>query len=473
MGPRPEPQPDPSSSSFAPRTTLDLVLSEVGIAELRAWLRAPPATDAAATATTPAEKRAALASLSALVSGAQGSGLTTLMTLLAKEMRLEAVWVGTGTPRIKALLAQACTSPVAVNGLQKVVIVDEFDALFSVDTVACTDVLGFTKKTATKIVCLARSTRNSRLADATKHMHRISFSKPSTSAVAGIVRRAVSSLGLDLPPETQAEIVSSAGGNIRGALAAVEFWGRRSSAEQAPVADSTPAAAAAASSVVEETDVDSSFMEGDASASLDGLDVVQNLLSENPGVTRCLQLYLRDPSVLSMGLNENYTNVASDISQCAAVSESFSAADTVEAHMYRHQAWDVFEAYGAFAVAGPVQRLHAPPGTRPGSSSSVTKFGTIWSKMYNQYAKLKNAKAIALGRAETLGLCCTLPIEDLAYVRGMLFDAISRWDGPEIRRLVRALGGTAAHALALMRLWTSEYKQTTHGKLKKVLLQQN
>lgn len=458
--------------AFAPRTTLDLVLSEVGIAELRAWLRSPPRDPGgdppdAATATTPAEKRAALASLSVLVSGAQGSGLTTLMTLLAREMRLEAVWVGTGTPRIKALLAQACTSPVAVNGLQKIVVVDEFDALFSVDTTACTDVLGFTKKTATKIVCLARSTRNSRLADATKHMHRISFSKPSAAAVSGIVRRAVASLGLDLPPETQAEIVSSAGGNIRGALAAVEFWGRGSADQHAPTAEvdgvGSPAAA-------EETDVDSSFMEGDASASLDGLDVVQNLLSENPGVTRCLQLYLRDPSVLSMGLNENYTSVASDIAQCAAISESFSAADTVEAHMYRHQAWDVFEAYGAFAVAGPVQRLHAPPGTRPGSSSAVTKFGTIWSKMYNHYAKMKNAKAIALGRAESLGLCCPLPIADLAYVRGMLFDAISRWDGPEIRRLVRGIGGSAAHALALMRLWHTEYKQTTHGKLKKVLL---
>jgi len=462
-----------------PRTTLDLVLSEVGIAELRAWLRAPPLDLLdAATPTTPAEKRAALASLSVLVSGAQGSGLTTLMKLLAKEMRLEAVWVGTGTPRIKALLAQACTSPVAVNGLQKIVVVDEFDALFSVDTVACTDILGFTKKTATKIVCLSRSTRNSRLADATKHMHRISFSKPSTSVVAKIVRRAVTSLGLDLPPETEAEIVSSAGGNIRSALAAIEFWGRGGSAVEAAV---EAAAAEQAEEVVvvdardcEEIDMgSSSFMEGDASASLDGLDVVQNLLSENPGVTRCLQLYLRDPSVLSMGLNENYTSVASDIRQCAAISESFSAADTVEAHMYRHQAWDVFEAYGAFAVAGPVQHLHAPPGRRPGSSSSVTKFGTIWSKMYNQYAKLKNAKAIALGRAETLGMCCTLHVEDLAYVRVMLFDAISRWDGPEIRRLVRGIGGTAAHALALMRLWTSEYKQTTHGKLKKVLLLQN
>lgn len=451
-----------------PRTTLDLALSDLGIAELRAWLRAPPAADAAA-ATTPAEKRAALASLSVLVSGAQGSGLTTLMKLLAKEMRLEAVWVGTGTPRIKALLGHACTSPVAVNGLQKIVIIDEFDALFSVDTAACTDVLGFTKKTAAKIVCLARSTRNSRLADATKHMHRISFSKPSTSAVAGIVRRAVASLGLDLPPETEAEIVSSAGGNIRGALAAVDFWGRRGAAAE----DQAPAPAVedeAKEDATEETYADSSFMEGDASASLDGLDVVQNLLTENPGVTRCLQLYLRDPSVLSMGLNENYTGVASDIGQCAAISESFSAADTVEAHMYRFQAWDVFEAYGAFAVAGPVQRLHAPPGPRPGSSSSVTKFGTIWSKMYNQYAKLKNAKAIALGRMETLGLCCTLHTEDLAYVRCMLFDAVSRWDGPEIRRLVRALGGSAAHALALMRLWTSEYKQTTHGKLKKMLL---
>lgn len=453
-----------------PRTSLDLALSDLGIAELRAWLRAPP-WDPAEAATTPAEKRAALSSLSVLVSGAQGSGLTTLMKLLAKEMRLEAVWVGTGTPRIKALLGHACTSPVAVNGLQKIVIVDEFDALFSVDTAACTDVLGFTKKTATKIVCLARSTRNSRLADATKHMHRISFSKPSTSVVAGIVRRAVSSLGLDLPPETEAEIVSSAGGNIRGALAAVDFWGRRGSSPAGdPVSAEQQAKVDDKEDAVEETCVDSSFMEGDASASLDGLDVVQNLLTENPGVTRCLQLYLRDPSVLSMGLNENYTGVVSDIGQCAAISESFSAADTVEAHMYRHQAWDVFEAYGAFAVAGPVQHLHAPPGPRPGSSSAVTKFGTIWSKMYNQYAKLKNAKAIALGRMETLGVCCTLHTEDLAYVRVMLFDAISRWDGLEIRRLVRGIGGSAAHALALMRLWTSEYKQTTHGKLKKVLL---
>ncbi len=440
-------------------------MSDVGIADLRAWLRAPPVEPSPAV--TAAEKRAAVtrrSSMAVLVSGAQGSGLTTLMRLLVKEMRLEPVWVGTGTPRIKALLAQACTSPVAVNGLQKVVIVDEFDALFAVDSTTCTDVLGFTKKTATKIVCLSRSTRNSRLADATKHMYRIAFSKPSSAAVAGIVSRAVTALGLNVPPETQAEIVSSANGNIRGALAAVDFWGR--GAAEAANAGAGDADADAGADVTADAGAD---VDGDVSARLDGLDVVQNLLGENPGVTRCLQLYLRDPSVLSMGINENYLGVASDISQCAAVSESFSAADTVEAHMYRHQAWDVFEAYGAFAVAGPVQTLHAPPGTRSGAAA-VTKFGTIWSKMYNQYAKLKNVRAIALGRGETLGMGASeLPVEDLAYVRGMLSDAISRWDGPEIRRLVASLGGTAAHALALMRLWNSEYKQTTHSKLKRVL----
>jgi hypothetical protein len=61
-----------------PRTSLDLALSDLGIAELRAWLRAPP-RDPAEAATTPAEKRAALSSLTVLVCGAQGSGLTTLL----------------------------------------------------------------------------------------------------------------------------------------------------------------------------------------------------------------------------------------------------------------------------------------------------------------------------------------------------------------------------------------------------------
>lgn len=427
---------------LAPRTSLDVALSDVGITQLRAWMREPSAAGE--------RKRAAL------VCAAPGSGLTTLLRLLAKEMNFEAVWIGTGTQRIKALLTDACTSPVAVNGKRKLVIVDEFDGLFASDITTCTDVLGFTKKSPTPFVCLAHTTRNSRLLDATKHMERFQFQRPSTAVVTGIVKRAITAGALQISEDALAGIVSSAAGNIREALAAVAFWGRGGQH-----ADVTAKHAIDEEEVVDVESIDPSM------ATIDGLDVVQNLLKEDPGVTRCLQLYLRDPSVLSMGLNENYLGAATSLDQCVPISESFSAADTVETHMYKHQAWDVFEAYGAYAVAGPVQALHSSQGkVKP---VTVTKFGSIWSKLYNQCAKTKNAKLISFGRMES-GLPGSLPVPDLGYVRDMLHLAVQRWDAAQIRQTVAALGGTPAHALALMRLWHTEYKQTAHGKLKKLFV---
>jgi hypothetical protein len=194
----------------------------------------------------------------------------------------------------------------------------------------------------------------------------------------------------------------------------------------------------------------------------EGLDSVQALLDNAPaGLDAALRAYATDPSIVSMGLWENYLRASASV--CPGVADSFSIADVVDTAMYAHQTWALSDVYGAIAVGGAAVLLDRDPA----ASFAVEKFGTIWSRGYNQCARTKNVRAIALARAEA-GLP-SMPVTDLAYVRQLLAAAVESGDRDRVRAAAAGVGGQAAAVLCVMRLWDTKYRQSQHARVKKML----
>lgn len=407
----------------APRTSLDSLLGAVEVASLRKWLAAESAPGRVA-----------------LVLGSPGSGVTTLLTLLVRELGMEPVWARAATPRLQAFLGDSGTSHTAVNGKRKVVIVDEYDVIVG-DGAASVDVASFLKRRpAAPVVLLAHAVRSAKTSDAAgKGAAKFVFQRPSWAVVARRLAKICELDGIDASAAQLEALARTVRGDVRGALAALDMYARK------PCRAET----------IEVRDVGE-----------EGLDVVDALLA-GPAVpvTEALRLYANDAAVVSNGLSENYTDAAADIEACARMADAFSDADVIDEKIFARQAWDLLDVHAVFAVAAPVIELHRHGDARP-SKKPVEKFGTVWSKMYNACAKQKNVRAIRMWRAEA-GLP-DAPAEDLALLRPAIQAAIARSDAVDARRLAAGVGG-ATEVLALMRLSKTEYKQTTHARLKKLM----
>ena len=408
----------------APRTSLDSLLGAVEVASLRQWLgggaRGPGRV--------------------ALVLGGPGSGVTTLLALLVKELGMEAVWARAATPRLRVFLGDSGSSDVAVNGKRKVVIIDEYD-IINGDAASSVDVSSFLKrKPAAPVVLLGHTVRSLKTLDAAgKDAAKFVFQRPSWATVHKRLTKICEADGIDASAAQLEELARTVKGDVRCALAALDMFARK------PSNDTT----------IEVRDVDD-----------EGLEVVDFLLKKPVAVTEALRLYANDAAVVSNGLSENYTDVAADIETCSRMADAFSDADIIDEKIFARQAWDLLDVHAVFAVAAPVTELHRFGTARP-SNKPVEKFGTVWSKMYNACAKQKNVRAIRFWRAEA-GLA-DAPAQDLAVLRPAIQDAIARGHAAEAKRLAGGVGGPA-EVLALMRLSKTEYKQTTHARLKKLLL---
>lgn len=410
------------AARHAPRTSLDSLLGAVEVASLRKWLAAESAPGRVA-----------------LVLGSPGSGVTTLLALLVKELDLEPIWARAATPRLRILLGDSGSSHTAVNGKRKVVIIDEYDVIVG-DAAASVDVSTFLKKKpSAPVVLLAHAVRSSKTTDAAgKTADRFLFQRPAWPAVARRLTAICEKDGIDASPEQLEDLARTVKGDVRGALAALDMYARK------PCRSET----------IEIRDVRE-----------EGLDVVDALLGKAVSVTDALRLYASDAAIVSNGLSENYTDAAADVETCARMADAFSNADVIDETIFARQAWDLVHVHAVFAVAAPVVELHRFGTARP-LKKPVEKFGTMWSKMYNACAKQKNARAIRMWRAEA-GLTY-VPAHDLALLRPAIQEAIARSDPGEVKRLAAGVGG-ATEILALMRLSKTEYKQTTHTRLKKLL----
>lgn len=396
-----------------PRTSLGCLYPEAEVASLRAWMRSHAAGPALATA-------------------ASGSGLTTLITLLAAEAGLETVWVGCATPRVKALLAAAGANPVSVTLRRKIIVVDEVDALGSVEGGVMADVLAFVRGSPVVPVLLAtRATRSQKSLEYAKGWPRFDLGRPSPAAMRAYVRRVADAHGVQADDEAVAGIVRATRGDLRAALNTLEalrMGGGGGSCEdvQRHVKDEAE----------------------------DSLDLVEAVLRGERGgdVMDCLKVHGMGSAVVPMGLYENYLGALGkdDLAAAAAVAQAFADADVVDRYMYSHQAWDTMEGhYAVHAVAGPSMYARALRRSKPSPTLAVTKFGSVWSKMYNMFAKTKHARRLVQARSES-GLA-QLSVCEMGLVRACMRAALEAGDEAALRDVVSGLQ-TSALALQLVRL---------------------
>lgn len=434
--PQPSSQPPPPPVAKAgrlldtckPRTSLGVLYSDTEVLSLRAWLASGACGPALATASP-------------------GSGLTTLVHLLVGELGLDTVWIGCGTPRIRALLEQAGANPLSVTMRRKVVIIDEFDALSSGDTMATSDVLSFVRgKPPVPILVLSHSTRSAKSLEFAKAWPKFAFGRPGMATMTAYLRTTATKHGVEISDQDVEALAKQVRGDVRAALMALELR-RRGGAEIHTKDEAT-----------------------------EGLDLTEAVLRGERGhtVRDCLRMFGMESAVVPMGIYENYlASLGKDDMRAATeAAEAFAEADVVDRYIYARQSWDTYEVYGVFSVAAPCMALRHYRRSKPSPTFGVTKFGSVWSKVYNMCAKTKHIKTLAFRYAEA-GLS-PLSACDLAWVRRCLRAATDRSSDvaadEDIKRITWPL--TAADVLALARLDTGGsawYKQATHARVKRVL----
>lgn len=395
----------PLCEFHAPKTSLGIILDEVGTALLRNWMNSDSTNAAFATAHV-------------------GSGLSTLVRLLVRELRLEPIWIHAGTKHVPELLADAGASSVAANGRRKIIVVDEFDSV-SADKRTMTAVMDYAKsKGKTKMLCAGHPSRSSKASEFAAKWTRFDFPKVSTRKIEATLRAA----GFD--PDDIRSVAADARGDLRAAFNALEL-------------------SSAGRTVASAKD---DFVEG-----LDGVDVVLGL--DPISVREALNMYAFDSSVVPMGVFENYTRCLDpkDVRLAVDVSEAFSIADVVNDVMYGTHNWDLAGAHGAFSVASPALDLRKRTNAK---EICAEKFGTVWSRIYNSKAKAKNARSINARRMEAGHQ--PMAVEDMSYQRLMIETSLDGGD----ETVLDACGCLGENeVLLLMRLGFSSYK---HARIKKL-----
>lgn len=410
-----------------PRTSLGFMFPEVEVASLRAWLRSGTVGPALATAST-------------------GAGLTTLVATLVRETGLEPVWISAASTRVRQLLEAAGANPVSVTMRRKIIVVDEFDALGSGgESSVASECLSFAKGARVAMLFLSHWTRSQKSMEFAKKWAAFHLGRPAAKAMHAYLAGVAAAHAIPVADPELAQLATRVRGDVRAALMALDLMrcsGGGGGGQRQPA------------------------LKDEA---VDALDLVEEVLRGDRGhtVRECMELFGMEGAVLPMGIYENYLGCcAKDLGAAAAVAEGFSVADTFDRYLYAHQAWDfLYESYGVFSVAVPslaLRRLACPV------KVSVTKFGSLWSKVYNACAKTKHLRGLATARAEH-GLSA-LDACDLAYLRAMLRQALARGD-EAVRAVCHPLG--AAHVLHMARLDatgdSSWYKQSSHARVKRAL----
>ena len=363
----------------------------------------------------------------AWLTGASGSGMTQMVRAATADM--EAVWLTGANLRCRAFLRDVCSNAVAVNFKRKVLVLDELDAVLHNETVMA-DVAHVCKHHASRlpVVCILKATRAASACDLARKACLVEhFAPPSAERMLEVVRGALAREGVPFDEARAVELCRAAPGDIRHVLQTLR-------ASSAAVRDVT----------------------------LHTADAVARVFDDVATVAEALRMFGSDPGALAGGVFESYTRACDEVRELVAHADNASAADVVHEHVQGRQRWDMMDIHGALAVASAAVLLPKRAGVK------LTKYGTTWNKAYVQASKAKHARGVHAARAER-GLSA-LDGTDLAFVRAMLASSLAR-SPADGARVCRAAGLGAVEALAVMRLWDTGYKLSTHARLKTALAQ--
>lgn len=341
-----------------PRTSLDVVLSDTETALLRSWIASGQPGAALATAHP-------------------GSGLTTLVGLLVREMGLDAAWVTPGQAGARELLSQALQSGTSVSGRQKLVVLDEYDQGEDQGL----DATGAIKRAArgAQLLCLSHAVSCSarQRADVCRRFggRVFAFPRPSPARLFGPCRAACPP---SVPDDAVRAACVAARGDIRSALRALGFLAR-----------AAPAAAPTTTTFAKDE-------------RMDAREAVVLVLDSTRQASASLGDAIRgacgEPGVAAMGVFENYLGSGPTLHAAAQAADAMSAADVVDAHVARRVAWDdsvLVGTHAALALAAPAMALD---GRAP--AKLPDKVGGVWSKEFNRHARARLLREVSFRRLE-------------------------------------------------------------------------
>lgn len=360
-----------------------------------------------------------------------GMGVSTLLRLACHEEGIEPIYVSTNMPKLKTLLRDASGSPITVDGLKKIFVIDPVDAVLAEPTCAMEIADFFKAKSPIPAVFAGIRLRSSiaKLND----MVPPKLYEVTTIALKEIdTTRALAYLeDIKQREQKKVDVTTLWTGDVRNALAALE------------------------------TDVPGSIKDDHC----DGTNAVSRVLFDPTLTIRdSIHMHEGDVSMIIAGTHENYPHTGQSVDTCAKLAEAYSISDCMEEHMYATQRWELADVTTAISAGAPIAYLdkHASQKHR---TIDLSKFGTIWSRNNNQRTKEKSLRGIRHTMIEH-GIRNGHHIESLAAMRAMIMHAVKLdRDWETIIAMVSDLPNETI--LAIMRLWKCGYTQAHHGYVKK------
>ena len=364
----------------------------------------------------------------AWLTGAPGSGMSTLVRSMTTRLNMEAVWVTSAAHKSRAFLRDVCRNPVAVNSKRKVLVLDELDVLLSNET-AMVDVSFAIKMTSrVPVVCILKSSRASRECELRKKASLIlDFPPPSREDVARVAMRVLDVEGIEVAPKDVEAVCASAPlGDLRHVLETLRFK-----------ATSTREAA------------------------MQTCDAVREVLAGCTTLDQAMRHFWGESGAVSSGVWETYHQTTDDIDVAARYSEFASCGDLVDEHIHGKHSWNLLDFYGYLTTGSAAIIL-------PKTDVTLSKYGVSWNLEYARCTKAKQLKRVEIARTEAGH--GSLGIEGVAAVRGMLHHLLGSREA--MVRFCKGSGLDAATLLNVMRLWGQEhtmYKLSIHTKVKRWL----
>lgn len=354
---------------YKPRRSTDVLVNDITYLCIKQWIAKYKARD-------PTIKKMLL------VSGPSGLGKSILARLLLGEAGYTVHDLS-----VKSRAELAPFLEMVASNPRNAILIDDLDSLLDQGQGIASDVLMYVnpikgKRTTTKedkdayrvsywkVPIIALCTRHDygRSGDFSKECDVVQMRRPARSVVESFLAKIARAEGIKLSPETQREIATASGGDIRQALLQME------------------------TRLVFKKDRD-----------IDALSALDTLLKSNRPLdcSTALRLAHADTSIVPLMVYENYLDLCQmhgtdGLDKAMRSIEDISVSDAIENAMYSRGRFDMFDVHAVFSVVSPCLLSRT-------LSTHEVRFGSLWNKQSTAQNKRVQMRAI---RDSVPGLEC-------------------------------------------------------------------
>ncbi|MBI5051250.1 replication factor C large subunit [Candidatus Micrarchaeota archaeon] len=156
-----------------------------------------------------------------LVHGNTGTGKTSVATVLAQEYGLLLIEMSSSDLRNKASIdkvLQSASSSATLYGNQKILLVDDVDALQSADSGGASAISKILKENSVPIILTATDIWDKKLSGIRSECQQIEFKKVTKSSIISVLKRIAKSESLEISEDQLKLIAENANGDVRAAI---------------------------------------------------------------------------------------------------------------------------------------------------------------------------------------------------------------------------------------------------------------